>query len=108
LRLQFPDIKHHCFLKLKIKTSRYRMSLPTHHHHDHTHDHADTHAHVQSGHDYAASNKEHFDKEAQNLARNPPAAMVEMTSQMSAAILAEYPFDEDSTAVLDYACGVGM
>ncbi|EMD33325.1 hypothetical protein CERSUDRAFT_117945, partial [Gelatoporia subvermispora B] len=80
---------------------------------DHGHDHGHVGSHSSQlahshTHDYAAANREFYDKEAQNYDARPDVAAV--TKQITAAMRKAYPdlFDESSTTVMDFACGTGM
>ena len=76
------------------------------HSHNHNHNHVhDTHVHDEN-HDYAEANRAHFDKEAESH-DDDPAPVIEMSKRLGPAVLQAYPFDEDKTAVLDYACARG-
>jgi SAM-dependent methyltransferase len=74
--------------------------MSSHHHH---HDHAGHNAHHST---FAEANKHHFDSSAQSYDDQPQ--VVEITRQLSRAMLEAYPFDESTTLVMDYACGTGM
>jgi len=75
---------------------------PGHHHHHHLH-----HEHTRGEHkDYISSNKEHFDAQAASVVNNPK--WIELARRSSQAMLDNYPFNEDSTTVLDFACNVGL
>jgi len=85
------------------------------HSHTHTHDHSGggqshshSHAQDQSAHDWAAANKEHFDNAA--AANDARPEWLEMAQRGTAAMRKKYPdlFDEDKTALLDFACGTGL
>lgn len=72
--------------------------------HGHTHaDHHHPHPHAHG--DVAAANRDHFDKTAHTYDDQPGA--LEAARRVSAAMLKLYPFNEDTTTVLDYACGTG-
>ncbi|KAJ7771439.1 S-adenosyl-L-methionine-dependent methyltransferase [Mycena metata] len=57
-------------------------------------------------HDFASANQAFFDKHAHQADHRPKAA--EMAESVCKAILEAYPFDKESTMVLDYACGTGI
>ena len=63
---------------------------------------------AEQGHDFAAANKEHFDKHAHNLEEMHPK-WVEMCRKEVEALRTQWPalFDKESTTVLDFACGIG-
>ncbi|EPQ50567.1 S-adenosyl-L-methionine-dependent methyltransferase [Gloeophyllum trabeum ATCC 11539] len=67
-----------------------------HHHEHHEHGHGN----------FAESNKKYFDEHAAKYDDVPGA--VELASRISEKILKKYPFDEERTTVLDYACGTGL
>ncbi|CAF2802022.1 unnamed protein product [Rotaria sp. Silwood2] len=56
-------------------------------------------------HDCAKANAEHFSKLAQSY-RNELSA--EIAKRCAAVILKNYPFDSNTTEVLDFACGPGL
>ncbi|KII89389.1 hypothetical protein PLICRDRAFT_53825 [Plicaturopsis crispa FD-325 SS-3] len=58
-------------------------------------------------HDYSAENARHFDDAARTSAGDRPEA-VELARRLCRAFKRAYPFDEESTTVLDYACGTGF
>ncbi|OCH86196.1 S-adenosyl-L-methionine-dependent methyltransferase [Obba rivulosa] len=72
------------------------------------HDHAHAHSSHGHSHDYASANREFFDKEAHNTDDRP--SHVAITKTIISAMREEYPdlFNEDTTTVLDYACGTGV
>lgn len=59
-----------------------------------------------SPHDYTEANRVHFDKRAATH-RDLPSA-IELTNRLAPHILSRYPFNEDETTLLDYACGTGL
>lgn len=71
----------------------------------HTHEHAN--AELPHDHDFAAANQKHFDAEAKAFDAKPSAQ--EMARRVSKAMINTYPslFDEESTTLLDFACGSG-
>lgn len=74
----------------------------------HSHDHAHNHGHV-SGADaetYIQANRDHFNKVAQEYESFPGA--LEATEIIGNALLEAYPFNKDSTVMLDFACGPGV
>jgi hypothetical protein len=85
----------------------------SHHHHPATSAHSHSHEHisVQSGahghsHDFAEANKTYFNEEfAQKFDVRPDT--IEAAQRITQAMLKAHHFDEESTTVLDYACGTG-
>ncbi|KAH9484055.1 putative methyltransferase C1347.09 [Psilocybe cubensis] len=75
----------------------------SHHHHDHGHQHP--HIHGSDSKDYATANKEHY-ADAASSQENPK--WIELAKRSAQAILARYPFDEESTSVMDFACNRGL
>uniref|UniRef100_A0A0W0F6D2 Methyltransferase domain-containing protein n=1 Tax=Moniliophthora roreri TaxID=221103 RepID=A0A0W0F6D2_MONRR len=71
-----------------------------HHHHHHQHGHGHDHG------DLAAANKAHFNENAHNYDTTP--YILEATKKIGEGILAEIPFDKESTTVMDFACGTGL
>jgi len=72
--------------------------------HSHTHDGgSDTHRH-----DFSASNKAYFDGIAHEYDERPDAQ--ELSRRLVPVMRKKYPtlFDEDSTVLMDYACGTGL
>ncbi|KIM49738.1 hypothetical protein M413DRAFT_438880 [Hebeloma cylindrosporum] len=74
-----------------------------HHHHEGHHHHEQTHVEHK---DYVTSNKEHFDAQATSVADNP--IWVELARRCAQNMLDVYPFNEESTIVMDFACNVGL
>ncbi|KAI3610747.1 hexaprenyldihydroxybenzoate methyltransferase [Moniliophthora roreri] len=68
--------------------------------HSHSHHHREHHGH--HGHDFAASNRAHFNAHAETYDEFPGAK--EVTKKIGEAILQTIPFDKESTTVLDFAC----
>ncbi|CAA7260916.1 unnamed protein product [Cyclocybe aegerita] len=66
-----------------------------HHGHDHHHDQHK---------DYAAANKEHFTAQLSDF-DNPK--YTELARRAAAAMRKQYAFDEESTVLMDFACGAG-
>ncbi|TDL15749.1 S-adenosyl-L-methionine-dependent methyltransferase [Rickenella mellea] len=56
--------------------------------------------------DHLKFNREHFDGIAHKYDEHPMAA--KLASHTSSAMLASYPFDEETTSVLEFACGTGL
>lgn len=79
----------------------------THHHHDPVDFNHGHHHHHGDGKDYAAANRDYFDEKAKEYDAVPGAQ--EAARRIVRAILEAYGdlFKEDSTTVLDYACGTG-
>lgn len=96
----------------------------THHHYQDDHHHEHTHTEHN---DYVSSNKEYFDAKAASVANNPkwielarrwfdsrfkPSSelclLILRSYRSSQAMLDVYPFNEESTTVLDFACNVGQ
>ncbi|CCM04533.1 uncharacterized protein FIBRA_06714 [Fibroporia radiculosa] len=69
------------------------------HFHEHEHEHA---------HAFSAANKEHFDKTAHEFDERPHAQA--LARSLAAAMRTRYPdlFIEDTTAMMEYACGTGL
>ncbi|KAJ7184498.1 S-adenosyl-L-methionine-dependent methyltransferase [Mycena filopes] len=65
---------------------------------------SDAHHHHQ--HDFTSANQAFFDKHAHEADHRPKAA--EMAESVCKAILEAYPFDKETTTVLDYASGTGI
>ncbi|KAG1736891.1 S-adenosyl-L-methionine-dependent methyltransferase [Suillus paluster] len=80
------------------------------HHHDvqhhchHGHPHGPHHVH-EDQHNLTESNTKYFDEHAHQY--NDPETH-ELARRFGAAMINAYPFNEDSTLVLDYACGTGL
>jgi 2-polyprenyl-3-methyl-5-hydroxy-6-metoxy-1,4-benzoquinol methylase len=70
-----------------------------HNHHHHHHDEHQGHG------DFASANKAHFNNVQSNV-EDP--RWVENAKRSARAILNHFPFDEESTTVLDFACNVGL
>lgn len=76
------------------------------HSHSHSHDqtgHSHTHSHGHNS--IAEANKAFFNKEAHSY---DAPLKIEFADRMAPKILSAYPFNEDSTTLLDYACGTGL
>ncbi|KAJ8463983.1 hypothetical protein ONZ45_g17395 [Pleurotus djamor] len=83
-----------------------------HHNHDHAHhhgqhQHGDNHQHSHGGDDFAVANAQHFNEHGAKGFEEHPFAK-ELTERQAAAYLAAYPFDEEKTALMDFACGPGL
>ena len=74
-----------------------------HSNHEHEHHASD----VPDDHDFAAANQKHFDAEA--VAFDAKPAAIELAHRIVTSTVKKYPalFDEESTTVLDFACGSG-
>lgn len=72
---------------------------------EHGHD-GHNHA-IDATHNYAEANRAYFDKEAASYGDDHSHA-IEVANRLGPAILGVYPFDEDTTTVLDYACARGL
>jgi hypothetical protein len=66
-----------------------------HHFHPHAHDHASI----------AEANRHYFDSGAQSYEDNWQA--VEVSRWIGAVMLKAHPFNEETTTLMDYACGTG-
>ena len=78
--------------------------------HKHGH-HSDSHGHGHEhgdNHNFAAANKEYFDKHAHNLEEMHPKWR-EMARKEVEVMRSQWPalFDKERTEVLDFACGIG-
>ncbi|KAH7928135.1 S-adenosyl-L-methionine-dependent methyltransferase [Leucogyrophana mollusca] len=65
--------------------------------HDHRHDHS---------HSFEDANKQYFNETAH--IHNDRPEVHEMARRIGAAMLEAYEFDEETTTVMDYACGTGL
>lgn len=76
-------------------------SQTTSHTTTHSHDH---HSH---GHNFATENQKFFDEQAKEYDARPDVQTT--ASRAAGAMRREFPslFDEENTAVMDYACGTG-
>lgn len=70
----------------------------------HSHDHH-RHHHPPADSDISQANKQHFDKTAHEYDEKPGA--IELAHRLAEVMLKAYPFDEDNTTVMDFACGTG-
>ncbi|KAI0070562.1 S-adenosyl-L-methionine-dependent methyltransferase [Panus rudis PR-1116 ss-1] len=79
------------------------MSSISEHHHDHA-----GHHHHDGIHDYAQANREHYNKDAERMEMDEQAK--KLAHRTVQAILKQYPglLNEDTTSVLDFACGTGL
>jgi len=57
-------------------------------------------------HNFKESNKNYFNEHAHQYNDHPEAQG--LAQRLGAAMIRAYPFNEDSTLVLDYACGTGL
>ncbi|KAK7444024.1 hypothetical protein VKT23_015419 [Stygiomarasmius scandens] len=61
------------------------------------------------GHDYAAANKEFFDKSpeySESYDTNP--VYIDTTSKIATEMLKTHPFNKETTRMMDFACGTGL
>jgi len=72
--------------------------------HSHSHDQVE-HSHSNGYDSLAEANKAYFNKEASNY---DGPLKIDFADRMAPRILSLYPFDENSTTLLDYACGTGL
>ncbi|KAF8898271.1 S-adenosyl-L-methionine-dependent methyltransferase [Gymnopilus junonius] len=90
--------------------------MPEEHDHPHPHMHHPVHLihEVEDGQpshgygktkDYATSNKEHYNKPGASMINEQ---IIELAKRSAQAILDRYPFDENSTTLMDFACNVGL
>ncbi|KAG9225829.1 hypothetical protein CCMSSC00406_0008357 [Pleurotus cornucopiae] len=79
------------------------MSDAPHSHSHHDHDHDRKH---QEEHDFAAANAKYFDENVHKFEQH--AFAKELASRQLTAYLGAYPFDEEKTVMMDFACGIGM
>ncbi|OAX36078.1 S-adenosyl-L-methionine-dependent methyltransferase [Rhizopogon vinicolor AM-OR11-026] len=78
-----------------------------HHHTPHcSHPQHDSHHVHEDHHDFKQVNKNYFNEHAHQYNDRPEAQ--ELARRLGAAMIGAYPFNEDSTLVLDYACGTGL
>ncbi|EIM88235.1 S-adenosyl-L-methionine-dependent methyltransferase, partial [Stereum hirsutum FP-91666 SS1] len=86
------------------------MSQPQSHTHDHPHGDSG-HDRDQHQHDaqatFAKANAEHYDTEKAKKYDNNPFFQ-KFGKNLAETITKVYPFDKESTKVLDYACGTGL
>jgi hypothetical protein len=54
---------------------------------------------------YLAANRGYFDKEAHKYGNHPVA--IKLASEVGKIVTSKFPFDEDKTVLLDFACGTG-
>jgi len=88
--------------------------LGDHEHPTHSHPHHDCSGHTHHSHDSgnhnrdfnAENNRRHFDDEAATYDEKPGA--VNLARTQCEILLQMYPFNKDSTMVMDYACGTGL
>ncbi|KAG8769114.1 hypothetical protein FRC12_005168 [Ceratobasidium sp. 428] len=71
-----------------------------------------TYSHVHHHHHHHSSvleaNREHFDSQAHVHGYETNEIAQTLAKKCGAAILKAFPFDEDKTVAMDYACGVGL
>ncbi|KAL1749124.1 hexaprenyldihydroxybenzoate methyltransferase [Schizophyllum fasciatum] len=61
---------------------------------------------LQSSQGVAERNREYFDSVANTYDTKPQA--IELARRLASLFVKAHPFDEDSTEVMDYACGTGL
>ncbi|KAG2139026.1 S-adenosyl-L-methionine-dependent methyltransferase [Suillus clintonianus] len=76
------------------------------HHCSHGHPHSSHHHDHEDQHNLKEFNRNHFDEHAHQYNDHPEARG--LARRLGAAMINAYPFKEDSTLVLDYACGTGL
>lgn len=54
---------------------------------------------------YVAGNREYFDKDAAKYDDRPMA--LKLARKVKEFVVTKYPFDEETTVLLDFACGTG-
>src|ERR1700722_17227878 len=75
--------------------------------HDHHHHHHHHQAFTSTDHAFTEANRQHYDEaEARKYDERPEA--VELARKFAAVMKNAYAFDEQSTTLLDYACGTGL
>ncbi|KAF7323318.1 Methyltransf-25 domain-containing protein [Mycena chlorophos] len=74
--------------------------------HQHTHDHHSSSHPPGPGHDFASANQAFFDQHAHQADKRHGAE--EMAQSIRNAMLEAYPFTQEATRVLDFACGTGI
>ncbi|KAF8626380.1 hypothetical protein AX15_005030 [Amanita polypyramis BW_CC] len=74
--------------------------------HSPQHDHRTIVADLPSERDFLQANKQHFDRIACHYDQSNNA--VRLAGKCARAILDSYPFRDDGTDVMDYACGTGL
>lgn len=64
-------------------------------------------AHSHTSEEYSEANRQHFNETASTYDDHPQA--IQLAHRLSTAMRTTYPyiFDEDSTCLMDYACGTG-
>jgi len=75
------------------------------HHCPYGHSHGSPQVH-EDQHNLKEINKNYFDEHGHRYNDHPEAH--ELARRLGAAMIKAYPFEEDSTLVLDYACGTGQ
>ncbi|KAA1477672.1 S-adenosyl-L-methionine-dependent methyltransferase [Dentipellis sp. KUC8613] len=76
------------------------------HHGGHNHGHAHEHGHGHGHGTLADSNKDHFSTIAEKYSEFPSA--IKLARYLAAAMRKTYAFNEESTTLLDFACGPGL
>ncbi|KAB5595193.1 Methyltransferase domain containing protein [Ceratobasidium theobromae] len=77
-------------------------------HHAHLHTPAASHSHQPGG--LKESNRQYFDAQAHTHSHGYDAnpAAQQLAKKCGEAILEQFPFDEEKTVIMDYACGGGL
>ncbi|KAG7453119.1 hexaprenyldihydroxybenzoate methyltransferase [Guyanagaster necrorhizus] len=60
----------------------------------------------RNGHDFTSANREYFDKVADKY--DDPPQSLKPAQRLAQSIQRAYPFNEESTTLLDFACGTGL
>ncbi|KAK0492078.1 S-adenosyl-L-methionine-dependent methyltransferase [Armillaria luteobubalina] len=68
--------------------------------------HQDLDLQRRHGHDFTSANRNYFDKVADKYADRPQS--VRLAQRLAESIQGAYPFNEESTTLLDFACGAGL
>ncbi|KAK0210155.1 S-adenosyl-L-methionine-dependent methyltransferase [Desarmillaria ectypa] len=58
------------------------------------------------GHDFTSANRDYFDRVADKHDDRPQS--LKLAQRLAQSIQRAYPFDEESTTLLDFACGAGL
>ncbi|KAJ4471815.1 S-adenosyl-L-methionine-dependent methyltransferase [Lentinula edodes] len=62
----------------------------------------------RSAEQFISANKHHFDSEHVSQKHDEQPLHAEMARRIGKALLKAYPFDDENTTVLDFACGTGL
>ncbi|KAH7874442.1 S-adenosyl-L-methionine-dependent methyltransferase [Lentinula edodes] len=62
----------------------------------------------RSAEQFISANKHHFDSEHVSQKHDEQPLHAEMAKRIGKALLKAYPFDDENTTVLDFACGTGL